>query len=46
MFLTEKTNNKNHITPDITSATNDVQYRIVKNVPARINNPMVVKLAV
>ena len=46
LLTTEKTNNKNQITPDKTSAINEVQYCIVKNVPAKTNNPIVVKLAV
>ncbi|MCK4365796.1 MAG: hypothetical protein KAW45_07070 [Thermoplasmatales archaeon] len=46
IFLYEKTNSNSHITPENTSAIKELQYLIVKNVPARINNPIVVRLAV
>ena len=46
LLIAEKRNNKNHITPENTSAIKELQYLIVKNVPAKINNPIVVRLAV
>lgn len=39
-------NNKSQIAPEKTSAINDVQYLIVKKVPAKIKRPIVVRLAV
>jgi hypothetical protein len=46
LFLTDKINNNNQITPENVSAATEIHKLRVKNVAARINKPIVVNAAV